>query len=118
MADRVRVAASRKRGGAKRTVKKTRRARSRRLGFIGLAFLAVLILGFLTRRVMIPSAVHYLAYRPADQPQSVNDGERPATTDDSAERNGDASQDERSDSEHLSTSDRRELDAIVKRKGK
>ena len=105
MANRVRVAASRKRGGAKRPVKKTGRTRTRRLGTVTIVFLAMLILGFLTRRVMIPSAVHYLAYRPADPPQSVND-------------DADANHEEGSDSEHLSTSDRRELDAIVKRKSK
>ena len=106
MADRVRVAASRKRGGAKRPVKKTQRARSRRLGTFGLVLLAVMILGFLARRVMLPSAVHYLAHRPADNPATTTDGGAVS----------DSNQD--GDSEHLTTGDRQELDTIIKHKGK
>ena len=102
MANRVRVAASRKRGGAKRPVKKTQRARSRRLGTLALLVLAVMILGFITRRVMLPSAVHYLAHRPADNPATVS--------------NSGDNQD--GDSEHLTNGDRQELDTIIKRKGK
>ena len=110
MADRVRVAASRKRGGAKRPVKKTQRARSRRLGSLALLIIAVMILGFITRRVMLPSAVHYLAHRPADSPATTTDG---GTVSDSG-----ANQDGGADSEHLTTGDRQELDTIIKHKGK
>lgn len=110
MADRVRVAASRKRGGAKRPVKKTGRARSRRLGTVALVFLAMLILGFLTRRVMLPSAVHYLAHRPADNPATTADG--------GTESNSSANHDGGSESEHLTNGDRDELNAIIKQKGK
>jgi hypothetical protein len=110
VADRVRVAASRKRGGAKRPVKKTRRPRSRRLGTLALVVLAVMILGFLTRRVMLPSAVHYLAHRPADSPATTTDGGTASNP--SANQNGGA------DSEHLTTRDRDELNAIIKQKGK
>ena len=109
MAGRVRVAASRKRGGAKRPVKKTRRARSRRLGTVALIFLAMLVLGFITRRVMLPSAVHYLAHRPADNPAANTDG--------GTVSNSGANQDGGADSEHLTTGDRHELDAIIKHKG-
>jgi hypothetical protein len=63
----------------------------------------MLILGFITRRVMLPSAVHYLAHRPADNPVTTSDG---------ANRDGGA------DSEHLTTGDRDELDTIIKQKGK
>jgi hypothetical protein len=101
------VAASRKRGGAKRPVKKTQRARSRRLGTLALVVLAVMILGFLTRRVMLPSAVHYLAHRPPDSPATNTDGG-------TASGSG-ANQD--GDSEHLTTGDRQQLDAIIKHKG-
>jgi len=106
VADRLRVAASRKRGGAKRPVKKTRRPRSRRLGAFALVVLAVMILGFITRRVMLPSAVHYLAHRPADNPDS------------GAASNSRANQDGGGDSEHLTTGDRDELNAIIKQKAK
>ena len=93
MADRVRVASSRKRAGARRPPKKNR---MRRLGVLGLAALAMLILGFLAKRIMIPSAVHYMAYRAPDQLQAAP----PAA------------------SEELTPADRKQLDAIIKRKAK
>jgi hypothetical protein len=55
-----------------------------------------LILGFLTKRTLIPSAVHYIAYRPPDQPQ-VNP---PDAT------------------EQLTPADQRQLDEIIKRKNR
>ncbi len=115
MADRVRVAASRKRGGVKRPAKKAKR---RQPGIILLAALAALILGFLARRMMLPSAVHYIAHRAPDESRRAGDVESPATTDDAAESDATTNQDERSDSEHLSNGDRRELDAIIKHKAK
>jgi hypothetical protein len=93
VADRVRVASSRKRAGARRPAKKKR---MRRLGILGLAALAMLILGFLAKRIMIPSAVHYIAYRAPDAPQANPPGA----------------------SEELTPADQRELDAIIKRKAK
>ena len=75
----------------------------RRLGIFGLVALAVMILGFLTKRIMIPSAVHYIAYRPPDQPQGVGDPNPAANSD---------------TTEDLTPSDRRHLDAIIKHKGK
>jgi len=70
-----------------------------------MAALAALILGFLAKRVMIPSAVHYIAYRPADQPQA-----NPTAA---SEGNGASDA-----SENLTPGDRSELDAIIKRKAK
>lgn len=102
MADRVRVAHARKRRGAKRPAK---RKRTRGLRVFGLSLLAALILGFLAKRVMVPSVVHYLAYRPPEQPQAN-------TPSASEARGGDH------DSENLTPDDRRQLDAIVKRKAK
>jgi hypothetical protein len=91
------VAPARKRGRGKRPAKKKR---MRQLGVVGLALLAALILGFVTKRVMIPSAVHYIAYRPPDHPP-------PATASDPA-----------APSENLTPADRRQLDTILKRKAK
>ena len=91
MADRLRAVPARKRASRKRPAKKTR---TRRLGVVGLALLAALILGFLTKRTLIPSAVHYIAYRPPDQPQS----NPPDAT------------------EQLTPADQRQLDEIIKRK--
>ncbi len=79
----------------------------RGLGVLGLSLLAALIFGFLAKRVMIPSVVHYIAYRPPDQPQSIRDA-----TPDGASHGTD------NDSENLTPSDRRQLDAIIKRKAK
>lgn len=101
MADRVRVAQARKRSGAKRPAKKKR---MRGLRVFGLSLLAALILGFLAKRVMVPSVVHYLAYRPPDQAQAT----APASEGQGAD----------TDSENLTPDDRRQLDAIIKRKGK
>jgi len=82
----------------------------RRLGVVGLALLAALILGFLTKRMMIPSAVHYIAYRPPDQPPAIREASPPAASE------GDS--DARDSSENPTPRDRSELDAIIKRKGK
>jgi hypothetical protein len=76
-----------------------------RLGVVGLSLLAALILGFLAKRVMIPSVVHYIAYRPPDQPQA----NAPAAPEAQSADN---------DSENLTPDDRRQLDAIIKRKTK
>ena len=102
MADRARVAHARKRRGAKRPAKKKR---TRGLGVLGLSLLVAMILGFLAKRTMIPSVVHYLAYRPPDHPQA----EAPAASE------GQGADD---DSENLTPEDRRQLDAIIKRKAK
>jgi hypothetical protein len=106
MADRVRAASSRRGVGKRRPVK---RKRMRRLGILGLAALTALILGFLAKRIMIPSAVHYIAYRAPDQPQPAGDANPPAAS----EGQGDGGS-----SENLTPSDRSELDAIIKRKAK
>jgi hypothetical protein len=61
-----------------------------------LAALVALILGFLAKRVMIPSALHYIEYRPPYQPPAA--GANPPTT-----------------SEQLTPSDRSALDALIKK---
>jgi hypothetical protein len=99
VADRLRVVASRKRG-AKRPAKK--KPKRRPLGFFFLVALMTLIMGFLTRRMMLPSAVHYLAHRPADESRRSSDLESRPTNED----------------ENLSTGDRRQLNEIIKQKAK
>jgi hypothetical protein len=106
MADRVRAASSRRRAGKRRPVKKKR---MRRRGVFGLALLAALILGFLAKRIMIPSAVHYIAYRAPDHPQPAGDATSPAASEGQGDTGG---------SENLTPSDRSQLDAIIKRKAK
>lgn len=100
MADRVRVTPARKRASVKRPSKKKRK---RRPGILVMAALAALILGFLAKRVMIPSAVHYIAYRPPDQPQ--------ANSSTASSGNGDTS-------ENITPGDRSQLDLIIKRRDK
>ena len=120
MADRVRVGPARKRAGAKRSP--ARKKRMRRPGMIVLALLAAMILGFLTKRVMIPSAVHYIAYRPPDQSQSNREADQPATSQDEGGADNSAASKSnsgaRTGTEQLTPNDRRELDAIIKRKTK
>jgi hypothetical protein len=96
VAERLRVVHGRKRAGKKRPPK---RKRGRGLRWLALAGLAALILGFLAKRVMIPSAVHYIVYRPPDHPPS-SEANPPAT------------------SEQLTPSDRSKLNAIIKDKSK
>jgi hypothetical protein len=88
-----------------------------------LAALAALIFGFLAKRIMIPSAIHYIAYRPPDQPPSMRETNPPAASegdgdaDDSAASNG-KSNVGRNGSEQLTPNDRHELDAIIKGKSR
>ncbi len=96
----------------------------RRPGILALALLGALILGFLAKRIMIPSTLHYIAYRPPDQPQPMKQANQPAA----AEGNGDANDsaapgaksnsDAGGGSEQLTPADRSALDAILKRKAK
>jgi hypothetical protein len=92
----------------------------RRPGILVLAALAALILGFLAKRMMIPSAVHYIAYRPPDQPQPMRDENPPATSEERRDADDSAASNAKSPagSEQLTPSDRIELDAILKRKAK
>ena len=118
MADRVRAAPARKRTGARRPARK-----KRRLGFVALALLAALILGFLAKRVMIPSAVHYVTYRPPDQQQPMREADQPAASQhdgdgDRSAGNVKSNSAAHGGSEQLTPGDRRELDAIIKRKAK
>jgi hypothetical protein len=89
---------------------------------LALAGLAALILGFLTKRMMIPSAVHYIAYRPPGQPQSVTEpnpaaaAEGQSAANDSASASAKSEANEQGTSENLTPSDRRALDVLIKRK--
>jgi hypothetical protein len=62
--------------------------------------IALLIAGFLARRLMMPSAAHYLAHYAQDNPA--------APPSDVSNDNGSG--------EHLSDSDRRALDEVIRRK--
>ena len=96
----------------------------RRPGILVLAALGALILGFLAKRTFIPSAVHYIAYRPPDQPQPMREANPPAAAqpngnaDDSAAASAKSNAGAGGGSEQLTPGDRSELDAILKRKAK
>jgi hypothetical protein len=90
---------SRKRGTTKK------KAQPRRPNVLVLAALAALIIGFLFRRMMLPSAVHYLAHRPPEH-HVVQPSEDSAN--DKTGRNV--------PSEHLSAGDKQQLNTILRRK--
>jgi hypothetical protein len=71
--------------------------------------LALLIAGFLARRLMMPPAARYLAHRNEDSPTV------PPPSDGSAEKAPAHSADNGS-GEHLSDRDRRALDEVIRRK--
>jgi hypothetical protein len=79
--------------------------------------LAALIAGFLFRRMMLPQAVHYLAYRPPDHPVTAPEmasPQLPASEASTVEAAPVAS----NGGENLSDSDRRQLDSVLRQKGK
>jgi len=96
----------------------------RRPGILVIAALGALILGFLAKRVMFPSAVHYIAYRAPDRPQPISQASSPAASeaqskaDDSVAANAKSNADAGAGSEQLTPGDRSELEAILKRKAK
>jgi hypothetical protein len=67
--------------------------------------IALLIAGFLARRMMMPAAAHYLAHYTHDYPAAA-----PPPDDSRAHLNDNGS------GEHLSDSDRRALDEVIRRK--
>ncbi|MGC1676077.1 MAG: hypothetical protein WA740_00980 [Candidatus Binataceae bacterium] len=75
--------------------KKRKKRRGR--GILLLIAIAVLIAGFVVRRTLMPKAIHYLAYRPPDNPAIA-----PAAM----------------PSEDLSASDRKQLDDTLKSKAR
>ncbi|HYL60501.1 MAG TPA: hypothetical protein VEU51_16655 [Candidatus Acidoferrales bacterium] len=79
----------------------------------------MLIAGFITRRVMIPKAMHYVTYRAPENPQSPTaDAPPPAGTTPNAQSAGQDAAPTGADSEHLTAGDRDQLNAIIKRKAK
>jgi hypothetical protein len=86
--------------------KRRRRRRSRgkriRPSLILIVALAVLIAGFLTRRVLAPRAMYFLTHRSATPPLSI--AGKPPTTQPSTDGSG----------ENLTDSDRRGLDQVVR----
>jgi hypothetical protein len=80
---------------------KRRRKKRRRGEWLMIVAIALLIAGFLARRVMMPSAARYLAHYAQDNPAAAPSSEV-------SNDNGSG--------EHLSDSDRRALDEVIRRK--
>jgi hypothetical protein len=105
--------------------KRRRRKRRRRPSLLIVAVLALLIAGFLARRVMMPTAMHYLTYRPPESPSpmAANPSAPDATSDaavstPAADARGQGGTPPAVVNEHVTQSDRAALDAILKRKSK
>jgi hypothetical protein len=79
--------------------------------------LAAIIAGFLFRRMMLPQAVHYLAYRSPDHPlgaPEMTSRQLPASEASAIE----AAPGGGNGGENLSDSDRRQLDSVLRQKAK
>jgi hypothetical protein len=99
------------RGGTSRNTRKRKPARRRRKRraprILVVIAVALLIAGFVVRRTLVPRMTHYLAYRPPDHPATAPEAdvmpaqEQPPAPD-----------------EHLTESDRQELERALKHKAK
>lgn len=102
-----------------------RKKKRRRRGTLLLIAIALLIAGFIVRRTLVPQFLHYLAYRPAENPPSgevtappVEGGSSPASAQPSvaSAATPSARKTTPAPSEHLSESDRQQLEDILKHK--
>ncbi len=84
--------------------KKRRRSR----GLLVIAAIALLIAGFVARRLMVPQLMHALTYRAPDHQDSANPGDAAS---DEQRANPKSSPDE-----NISEHDRRALDDLIKQK--
>jgi hypothetical protein len=87
---------------------KRRKRKRGKAGWLMIVAIALIIAGFMARRLMMPPAVRYLAHHsedyPAAPPQADNDHAPAAHSNDNGT------------SEHLTDSDRRALDEVIRRK--
>jgi hypothetical protein len=90
---------------------KRRRRKRQRGGWLMMVAIALLIAGFLARRVMMPSAAHYLAHYTQEYPVGA-----PPADESHAEPAPDAHANDNGSGEHLNDSDRRTLDEVIRRK--
>ncbi|MGO9453574.1 MAG: hypothetical protein ACLQDV_21380 [Candidatus Binataceae bacterium] len=107
---------------------KRKRKRRRGPGTWVIIAIALLIAGFLIRRTLVPQLLHYLAYRPAENPSpaaeatSQPEQSQPVAAQPSAAQSAMPQPAARSStsapSEDLSASDRQQLQEILKRKTK
>lgn len=103
--------------------KRKRKRRSR--GMLLWIAIALLIIGFIVRRTLVPQLLHYLAYRPAESPSRPPEASlsppdsstaAPAGSSQAAAQSPVARKTPIAPSEHLTESDRQQLEDILKRK--
>ncbi len=90
--------------------KRRRRTRGKRAWLL-MAAIALLIAGFMARRLMMPGAARYLTHRAEEYPPSA-----PQSGESEADRAPAAPANDHGSGEHLSDSDRRALDEVIRRK--
>jgi hypothetical protein len=81
------------------------------MGFVMIVVIALLIAGFLARRLMMPGATHYLTHRAPEYPAQAPETRRSQPDYTNASKPND-----QHPSEHLTDSDRRALDEVIRRK--
>ena len=106
--------------------KRKRKQRARRTLLI--IAIALLIAGFIIRRTLVPQVLHYLAYRPGENPKTpagtaspseeVSSQPPPAAPSAAPAATPAARRTTPAPSEHLTESDRQQLEDILKRKGR
>ncbi|MBV8139531.1 MAG: hypothetical protein JO121_28450 [Deltaproteobacteria bacterium] len=106
--------------------KRKRKRRARRTLLI--VAIALLVAGFIIRRTLVPQVLHYLAYRPGENPETpaattpaqkqVSSQPRPAQPSAAAVATPAARQTAPAPSEHLTESDREQLEEILKRRNR
>jgi hypothetical protein len=101
----------------KRTTGKRRSGR-KRPRILLIAALMALIAGFLVRRTMLPSAMHYIAHRAPDHEPPAADVGRDAATGERENAHPNSPSKVDTPSEHLTSRDRHDLDSLIDRKAK
>ena len=106
--------------------KRKRKQRGRRTLLI--IAIVLLIAGFIIRRTLVPQVLHYLAYRPGENPntpagtaspsEQVSSRPRPAAPSAAAVATPAARRTTPAPSEHLTESDRQQLEDILKRRSR
>jgi hypothetical protein len=94
--------------------KRRRRKRGKR-GWLMMVAIALLIAGFMARRLLMPGAARYLTHRAPESPAAAPQSDR-SDSDRSGDNAPAAHSDDNGSGEHLSDSDRRALDQVIRRK--
>ncbi|HKM99066.1 MAG TPA: hypothetical protein VJX23_01015 [Candidatus Binataceae bacterium] len=97
---------------------KRKRKRRRGPGTWVIIAIALVIAGFIIRRTLVPQLLHYLAYRPAENPPPAAEPTSPPEQSQPAAAQPVPRDSASAPSEDLSASDRQQLQEILKRKAK